>query len=172
MLCDDVSMPDFSWWGSLTSIAGIFVSFFGLAWAIRRAGKAQSAALAAATAATEARSEITDVLYFRELERAIGIIERLKSWHRDSKWDLTIEQYSILRAALASLNEHHLPNNPKLGESLQSAIVQVRVIEELVEKAILGSVNNQSGHRKNKFSANQDPNSITDRSFWGKAIAV
>ncbi len=132
-------MPGFSWWGSAASVVGVLVSFFGLAWAIRTTGNAQTAAEAAAVAAIEARSEITEVLYFRELEQAIGIIERLKGWHRASKWDLAIEQYPVLRAELASINEHVPKTNSLHGVALSSAISQVRIIEDLVEEALAES---------------------------------
>ena len=78
-------------WGNFVGVAGAIVSLAGLVVsyvAMRRAGKARDAAAAAEVASNETQVEITKVLAIVDLERAIGLIERLKAFHRNSQTEV------------------------------------------------------------------------------------
>ena len=69
-------------WGDIAAIVGIIVSLGGLGWAIKEARGARSASEAANEAASETRDQIARHLQTVDLQRAIGLIERIKTLHR------------------------------------------------------------------------------------------
>ena len=68
-------------WGDLATLAGIIVSLGGLGWAIREARGARSASESANIDTIETKGQITRYLQTEDLQRAIGLIERIKTLH-------------------------------------------------------------------------------------------
>ena len=74
-------------WGDIATVVGIIVSLGGLGWAIKEARGARSASEAAKVAASETRDQIAHHLQAVDLERAIGLIERIKTLHDNDRWE-------------------------------------------------------------------------------------
>ena len=113
-------------WGGIASVIGVIISVIGLAWAIREARGARSAA-------QEARAEIGRHLLIVDLERAVALIQRLKLLHRESRWEAALEQYQALRAMTSGI----IARGPEIDlarrERLVSARAAIGVMENYVE---------------------------------------
>lgn len=123
----------FGHWGDLSSVAGVIVSFIGLTWAVIAARGARSSAEAAKEASDETRDSIGRHLLAIDLERAINLIQRLKSLHRDGRWEVALEQYQVLRAMISAIVAHSPECETKLRERLSNARTLFREVEEYVE---------------------------------------
>ena len=81
-------------WGSFVGVLGLAITIVGAIFSIaafKRAGKAKEAAEAAEIASQETQEGITKVLTIVDMERAIGLITRLKTFHRSNNWGAAIE---------------------------------------------------------------------------------
>lgn len=123
-----------STWGDVATIAGIIVSLVGLAWAIREASKARSASEAANAAASEARDQITRHLQAADLQRAIGLIERIKTLHDNDRWEGSREHYQTLRAMLSDVIARCPEDLASVREKLATARTIVGDMENLVRR--------------------------------------
>ena len=143
-------------WGNFVGVAGAIVSLAGLVVsyvAMRRAGKARDAATAAEVASNETQVEITKVLAIVDLERAIGLIERLKAFHRNSQWEAAIGHYPDLQYMLTNILIRHPRPTEELYTTLNAALTKLRVIETNVDRAIRnGSVPRGSNNFNNDLT--------------------
>ena len=71
-----------------------------------------------------------------ELQRAISLVQRLKAIPRDGKWDAGVEHYQSLRETLSDIDARHPAPTPEIHEALRTAIPQLIVIEDSVDKGI------------------------------------
>ena len=123
-------------WGNLVGVLGVIVSFVGLWWAIAAARGAQKSAEAAKDAALETQDSIKRVMAVADLHRAISLIQRLKSLHREERWEIALEHYQELRHLLSDIAVRY-PNVPsELEEVIREAIGQIRAIEDNVDSAL------------------------------------
>ena len=123
-------------WGNISSVIGVVVSVVGLAWAIREASRARSAAQSAEQAAIEARNSIGHRLAATDLQRAIGLIQRLKSLHREGYWEAALEQYQSLRAIISNITARRPDLNPEIHQLLASARENISEMEDHVETQV------------------------------------
>ena len=126
-------------WGSFIGLIGVGVSIGGLIAslvAVYRAGKARDAAAAAEIASNDTQVEITKVLAIVDLERAIGLIERLKAFHRNSQWEAAIGHYPDLQYMLTNILIRHPNPTEELRTTLSAALTKLKVIETNVDRAI------------------------------------
>ena len=121
-------------WGDFASLLGFIITIAGLSWAIRSAREARKSATAAEAASIETREAITRVLTIVDLERAVALIQRLKVLHREKNWESGLEHYQTLRAMLADIDAKHPALTPELHTTLREAIVQIKVIEDSVDR--------------------------------------
>lgn len=119
-------------WGDVASAIGILVSLFGLGWAIREARGARSASEAAEAAAGETKDQIAHHLQAVELQRAIGLIERIKTLHDNGRWEASTEHYQTLRAMLSDIIVRCPEDQVNVREALATARVILRDIENFV----------------------------------------
>ena len=90
-------------WSDFGTAIGILISFVGLGWAINEARSARSASEAAQVAASETRDQIAFHLQSVDLQRAIGLIERIKTLHDNGRWEASREHYQTPRAILSDV---------------------------------------------------------------------
>ena len=119
-------------WGDVASALGIFVSLFGLGWAIWEARGARSASEAAEAAAGETKNQIAHHLQAVELQRAIGLIERIKTLHDNERWEASTEHYQNLRAMLSDIIVRCPEEQVSVREKLATARTIVRDMENFV----------------------------------------
>ncbi len=110
-------------WGSIFSVIGVVVSACGLSWAIFEAHGAKSAAI-------ETRDSIGRHLVATDLERAIGLIQRLKLLHDTSRWEAALEQYQALRAIISDIVARYPDLEPEISERLTTARRLMRLMED------------------------------------------
>ncbi len=123
-------------WGSLFSVIGVAVSVIGLAWAILEARRARSAAELAERATIETRNRIGRHLAATDLERAVGLIQRLKLLHRERRWEAALEQYQSLRVIISNIAARHPDLNPEIHDLLSSAREEISEMEDHVEMQV------------------------------------
>lgn len=121
-------------WGDWATVAGILVSLVGLGWAIREARRARSASEAARSAANEAREQIAHHLQTVDLQRAIGLIERIKTLHDNDRWEGSREHYQTLRAMLSDVIARCPENQASVRDKMATARTIVGDMENLVRR--------------------------------------
>ena len=119
-------------WGDVATVVGIIVSLGGLGWAIKEARGARSASKAAEAAASETRDQIAQHLQAVELQRAIGLIDRIKTLHDNDRWEASRELYQTLRAMLSDVIVRCPEDQVDVREKLATARTIVRDIEDFV----------------------------------------
>lgn len=129
-------MADFlNSWGGLIGLVGAVLSLFGLAasiWAVYRAGKAREAAEAARR---ETRVALTRALATVELERAIGLVQRLKEAHRTRRWDTCLGYYDLLQVMLTDILTWYPDTTPEIRNDIEKAIQLIQTMETQVDAA-------------------------------------
>ena len=119
-------------WGDVATVVGIAVSLGGLGWAIKVASGARSASEDAEKAAKETRDQIAHHLQAVELQRAIGLIDRIKTLHDNGRWEASREQYQTLRAMLSDVIARCPEDQVNVREKLATARTIVRDMENYV----------------------------------------
>ena len=123
-------------WSDIATIVGIIVSLGGLGWAIKEARGARSASEAAKTAASETRDQIAHHLQTVDLQRAIELIQRIKTLHDNELWEASTEHYQTLRAILSDVIARCPDNQADVREKLATARTIVSEIENLVRQRV------------------------------------
>ena len=118
-------------WGDVATTFGVVVSLIGLGWAIKEARGARSASEAAQSASRETRDQIARHLQTVDLERAIGLIQRVKLLHDTDRWEAATDQYQALRAMLNDIVRWPTPGN-ELRDKIATARMVVRDMENTV----------------------------------------
>ncbi len=122
--------------GLIVTVVGLGIAIWQVIGARRAAEAAEDAASAAENASVETRDAIHSVLVVSDLERVIGYVQQIKSFHRDQKWDICLNMYQLLRSSLADIRAR-LPHPVAQDRlTLRKAIDQVRAIEDNVDTAI------------------------------------
>ena len=119
-------------WGDVATVVGIIVSLVGLGWAIKEAHGARSASEAAEAAASETRDHIAHHLQAVDLERAIGLIERIKTLHDNARWEASREHYQTLRAMLSDVIARSPEDQSDVREKLATARAAVGDMDNIV----------------------------------------
>ena len=119
-------------WGDVATVVGIAVSLVGLGWAIKEARGARSASEAAESAASETRDQIARHLQAVDLQRAIGLIERIKALHDNARWEASREHYQTLRAMLSDVIARCPGNQVGVREKLATARALIAQMENFV----------------------------------------
>lgn len=123
-------------WGNLVGVFGVIISLGGFAIAIWQIRKAKSSAQAAEIASNQTRESIVRVLSVGDLRRAIELIQRIKDFHRDQRWEVSLQHYQILRATLTDIRERLPETMSEVRMTLRNSIPQISVIENNVDRAI------------------------------------
>ena len=127
-------------WGSLTSAIGVIVSLVGLVWVFIEARGARTASQAAQEATRETNSQIARYLQTVDLERAIGLIQRIKLLHNTSRWEAAMEQYQSLRMMLSDIIARCPENQTEFRDELATARTIVRDMENFVGEYVGQSI--------------------------------
>ena len=127
-------------WGDIATLVGIVVSLGGLSWAIIEASGARTASEAAEAAAKEASEQIAHRLQTADLQRAIGLIERIKTLHDNDRWDASVELYQSLRAMISDVIARSSENKVDVSEKLATARLIVRTMENSVRGRDNGAI--------------------------------
>ena len=139
-----------STWGDAATAVGIVVSLIGLGWAIKEARGARSASRAAEFAASETRDQIGRHLQAVDLQRAIGLIERIKTLHDNSRWEASTEHYQTLRAMLSDVIVRCPEDQTAIREKLATSRATVGNVENLVRQRGGGTISDREKSRLNR----------------------
>ena len=125
-----------STWGDVATVVGIVVSLGGLSWAIWEARGARSASEAAKAAASDTRDQIARHLQTVDLQRAIGLIQRIKTLHDNDRWEASRELYQTLREMLSDIIACCPGEQASAREKLATARTIVGDMEILVRRRV------------------------------------
>lgn len=125
-----------STWGDLATVIGIVVALGGLAWAIKEARGARSASEAAEAAASDTSAQIARHLQTVDLQRAIGLIQRIKTLHDNDRWEAAGEHYQPLREMLSAIIARCPVELTGVREKLSTARTIVGDMEILVRQHV------------------------------------
>ena len=130
-------------WGDVVSGLGLAVSLVGLVWVFLEARSARSASQAAESAshaaelaASETRDQIAIHLQTIDLQRAIGLIERIKTLHDGYRWEAAREHYQALRAMLSDVIARCPRNQSAARDQLATSRRIIRDMENFVRERI------------------------------------
>lgn len=137
-------------WGDIATVVGVIVSLGGLSWAIKEARGARSASEAAKTAASETRDQITHHLQAVDLQRAIGLIERIKTLHDNDRWEASTEHYQTLREMLSDVIARCPEEQSDVSERLATARTIVRHMENYVRPRVKEGISEHDRSRLNE----------------------
>lgn len=138
-------------WGDIATVVGIFVSFGGLIWAIKEARGARSASQAAQTAARETRDQITRHLQTVDLERAIGLIQLVKTLH-DNNQSMGGSQRALPDIE-RNAHWHYRPLSraaDRVPGKLATARTEIRLMEDFVRQNIVQGIEEAIRSRLNE----------------------
>lgn len=88
----------------------------------------------------QTRDAIARVLTVGDLRRAIELIQRIKDFHRDQKWEVCLQHYQILRETLTDIRARLPVTMPEISITLGDAIPQISAIENNVDTAFKDGV--------------------------------
>ncbi len=128
-------------WGSVFSVIGVIISVIGLAWAIREAHGARSAARSAERVTIETRNSVRRHLVTIDLQRAIGLIQRLKFLHREGYWEAALEQYQTIRVIISDV----IARYPELEVEVRERLTRARMSLSEMENSVEGHMRQRSG---------------------------
>ena len=142
-------------WGDVATLVGIFVSLIGLFWAIKAATGARSASQAAEATSRETRDQLAHHLQAVDLQRAIGLISRIKTLHDNNQWEASREHYQPLREMLSDVIARSPEDQSRVREQLATARTIVRDMENFVRRS-----DRQAMTSRDRFRLNQRLNDI------------
>ena len=120
-------------WASLgIGAGGLVASIVGVVYALL----ARRAAKSAESAANEARNSVSQTLCLVSAQRALSIIVRLRTLHREQRWEAAIELYRELRTLLNDVRGMTPENFHQHRSELDTGLGQFRVIQALVQDAV------------------------------------
>ncbi len=137
-------------WGDAATVVGILVSLGGLGWAITEARGARSASQAAQTAADETRDQIARHLQTVDLQRAIGLIQLVKTLHDNSQWEAAREHYQTLREMLTGIIVRCPEHQTEFRERLTTARTEIRLMEDFVRERFVAGITEHDRSRLNQ----------------------
>lgn len=137
-------------WGDIVTVIGILVSLGGLGWAIKEARGARSASEAAESAASETKDQIAHHLQAVDLQRAIGLIERIKTLHDNGRWEASREHYQTLRAMLSDVIARSPEGQGDLREKLATARTIIGDMENFVRRHVSSVISDRDRSRLNR----------------------
>ena len=101
-------------------------------------------------AARETRDQIAHHLQAADLQRAIGLIERIKTLHDNDRWEASREHYQTLRAMLSDVIYRCTENQVGVREKLATARTVVGDMENLVRRRFSSSISDRERSRLNQ----------------------
>ena len=135
-------------WSDVFAVVGTIVALGGLAWAINEARGARTASEAAEAASREARDQIAYHLQAVDLQRAIGLIERVKTLHDNDRWEASTEHYQTLRAMLSDV----IVRCPEDQVGVREKLATARTIIGDVENFVRGRVSSIPGRDRSRLN--------------------
>ena len=136
--------------GGIASVVGIIVSLGGLVWAIKEAHGARTASEAAEAAASETREQIASHSQAVDLQRAIALIQHIKTLHDNDRWEASTEHYQTLRRMLSDVIVRVPDDQSTVRETLATSRARVREMENFVRDRIRRDISERERARLNQ----------------------
>ena len=121
--------------GSVASLIGVFVSLFGLGFAILQIWKLRGETRAAREAAEETRRAVDREIASISLARVNERIEGLKDLHRQGEWNRALDRYPEISRMLIDIRGRHPGMSAEQRTALQNVVTNLGRIESNIEKS-------------------------------------
>jgi hypothetical protein len=125
--------------GDMASICGLFITILGFIVTLVIVYKSKQAATAAKEAVFRVREDIARMDIVAEFASAITHIDEIKRLQRDEAWAVLPDRYSSLRRSLITIKSSKLNTLICRISVIQSAIQQLKSIEDIIEKSLISS---------------------------------
>ena len=123
-------------WVNLLGFLSFAGTMVGLGIALAQVRKARTAAEAASEAAMATQEALAKSLTIGDLKNAIALLEKVKSYHRADKWEMAIEWYQPIRAALADARARYPGLEQEQTRQINSGIAHIRMMGNDVEQTL------------------------------------
>ncbi len=123
-------------WVNLLGLLSFVLTLVGLGIAFVQVKKARTAAEAASEAAKATQEALSKSLTIGDLKNAIALLEKVKSYHRADKWEVAIEWYQPIRAALADARARYPGLAQEQTRQINAGIAHIREMGNVVEQAL------------------------------------
>ncbi len=123
-------------WVNLLGLLSFILTLVGLGIAFVQVKKARTAAEAAKEAAEATQEALAKSLTIGDLKNAIALLEKVKSYHRADKWEVAIEWYQPIRAALAEARARYPGREQEQTRQINAGIAQMTVMGNVVEQSL------------------------------------
>lgn len=141
--------------GDYCSVIGIPLTLWGLWITYKTAKSAKVEATNAKIAVSQLRETLGLVDTVAELTAATSLLEEIKRLHRAGSWTIVLDRYAGLRARLITINTSNSKLNDEQRAALQDAVVQLKTIEDAVEKAVARNVVPKNSQNYNRVIGEQ-----------------
>jgi len=147
--------------GDYSSVIGIPLALWGLWITYRTAKQAKTEATDAKNAVARLRETLGLVDTVAELTAATSLMEEIKRLHRAGAWSVVVDRYPTLRARLIAINSDATHLDDAQRSILQATVVQLRQIENEVERAVARNATPRNASNYNPVVAEQLDKMIT-----------
>ncbi len=117
-------------------LLSFILTLVGLGIAFVQVKKARTAAEAASEAAKATQEALSKSLTIGDLMKAIALLEKVKIHHRADKWEVAIEWYQPIRAALADARAKYPGLQQEQIRQINSGIAQIGIMGNEVEQSL------------------------------------
>lgn len=123
--------------GLLFTVGGFWLAIWQIRLSKRAAEQAAAAARDAAVASRETREEIQKNIGIAELETIGRLIDDVKRFHINRKWELAREKYNDIRRGLSRLRSFHPDMDDEDQVKISAAIVAIDDLDRAISGALL-----------------------------------
>jgi len=123
----------FDTWGNFSSVMGLVVSVIGFLTTLIIVWKSKTAAEQAEQAASGMKEVLLKSESLTNCSTGIGIIEEIRTFHREAQWDKSLYRYSRLTAVLLSLKADSNSFSEKEMGTIAAIIKQIAGCEKEVD---------------------------------------
>ena len=144
--------------GDLASIFGLIITIFGFIITLIKVRQSKNAAVLAQAISLKLREDLQRTDTVIEFSSAITLMDEIKRLHRQKAWEILPERYTSLRKSLISIKSSSDKLSIEQMKKLQSAIQNLKSIEEQVDSAIINKKELDNIDKLNKIIALQSDN--------------
>ncbi|QQS36833.1 MAG: hypothetical protein IPM56_02415 [Ignavibacteriales bacterium] len=141
--------------GDLASIFGLIITIIGFVITFIKVRQSKNAAELAQVISLKLREDLQRTDTVIEFSAAIISMDEIKRLHRQRAWEILPERYTSLRKSLISIKSSNDKLSIEQMRKLQSAIQNLKSIEEQVDFAIIHKKEPDNVDKLNKIIALQ-----------------
>ena len=141
--------------GDIASILGLLITIIGFIITFIKVRQSKNAAELAQEISLKLRDDLQRTDTVIEFSSAITSMDEIKRLHRKGAWEILPERYTALRKSLITIKSNNDNLSNEQMQKIQSAIQNLKSIEEQVDTAIIRKKEPENVDKLNKIIALQ-----------------